>query len=123
MVDALGYRQLNEVWRLVALADVARGERGWGKLERRGFGAPLPVPVVPAPLPAPVAQPRAPRIDLLERLVDERARAVPDRAQEWRYTLTYLRGYAGLDGRLPRSFDDLVRDVFSELLEPAPAAA
>ena len=123
-VENFGYRQLNEVWRLVALVEVARRKDGWGKLERRGFGGSSPVPAVAVPLPprAPVQQ-RALRIDLLERLVDQGARVVPDRADEWRYTLTYLRGYVGLDGRLPRSFDGLVEDVFSELLQPVPVAA
>ena len=38
-------------------------------------------------------------------------------------TLVYLRGYAGLAGRLPHSSDGLVDEVFGELLDTLPTAA
>jgi hypothetical protein len=46
-----------------------------------------------------------------------------ERGEERRFTLLYLRGYAGLDGRLPHSFDGLVDDVFGDLLEPVQGSA
>jgi hypothetical protein len=57
----------------------------------------------------------------LEQLVDEGGSRHPDRADEWRYYLLYLRGHSTPDGRLPASFDWLVAEVFAELLEPAAA--
>jgi len=36
--ENLGYRQLVNVWRTVALFDLARRRRGWGEMRRRGLG-------------------------------------------------------------------------------------
>ena len=55
-------------------------------------------------------------LDTLTRLVEERADAFPDRADEWRYTLFYLRNEARIDGALPCRFDSLVEECFAELL-------
>src|SRR5262249_2365116 len=55
----------------------------------------------------------------IERLVDRYGDEFPDRVDEWRYYIVYLREHAGLDGRLPASFDALVADVFGELLARA----
>jgi hypothetical protein len=56
------------------------------------------------------------RLDTLSRLVEDRADDFPDRADEWRYTLFYLRNEAHIDGALPRRFDSLVEECFGELL-------
>jgi DNA repair exonuclease SbcCD ATPase subunit len=56
------------------------------------------------------------RLDTLSRLVEDRAGDFPDRADEWRYTLFYLRNEARIDGALPRRFDSLVEECFGELL-------
>jgi hypothetical protein len=55
-------------------------------------------------------------LDTLTRLVEESADYFPDRADEWRYTLFYLRNEARVDGALPRKFDSLVEECFGELL-------
>ena len=62
-------------------------------------------------------------LDDLNRLVEERADEFPDRADEWRYTLFYLRAEADIDGTLPSKFDSLVDECFGELLAAPPAAA
>jgi cellulose synthase/poly-beta-1,6-N-acetylglucosamine synthase-like glycosyltransferase len=38
LIENVGYRQLNTVWRVLGLVDVARGRRGWGGMQRRGLG-------------------------------------------------------------------------------------
>jgi hypothetical protein len=55
----------------------------------------------------------------LERLVEQRAAEFPDRAEEWRYYVVYLRDFAGPDGSLPDSLAGLVADVFADLLPRA----
>jgi hypothetical protein len=57
----------------------------------------------------------------LERLARDVAGRDPQRDEEWRYTLLYLREFADADGSLPPSFDGFIRDSFSELVEAAPA--
>lgn len=124
VVENLGYRQLNDVWRLVGLVEVLRRKRDWGEQRRRGFG-PVAAPLRPAARAGRALVPpsqRQVRIERLEQLVRAHSRAAA-RGDELRYTLLYLRGYAGLDGRLPASFDGLVGEVFGDLLEPLPAAA
>mgnify|MGYP000865218421 FL=1 len=37
VVENLGYRQLNSVWRLMGCWDWLRGGRGWGEMQRKGF--------------------------------------------------------------------------------------
>jgi cellulose synthase/poly-beta-1,6-N-acetylglucosamine synthase-like glycosyltransferase len=139
LVENLGYRQLNEVWRLLGLVDLVRGKQEWGAQRRRGFQAvpyasgavlaPVPVaPSLPVALSPPVAvsppvaagRSRAEglRIGRLEQLVRAHSATAAERDDERRFTLLYLRGYAGLDGRLPESFDALVDDVFGDLLDP-----
>jgi cellulose synthase/poly-beta-1,6-N-acetylglucosamine synthase-like glycosyltransferase len=39
LVENLGYRQLTNVWRLLAFVDLARGNRSWGTQVRKGFAA------------------------------------------------------------------------------------
>jgi hypothetical protein len=55
-------------------------------------------------------------LDALTRLVEESADDFPDRVDEWRYTLFYLRSEARVDGSLPRRFDALVEECFGELV-------
>jgi DNA repair exonuclease SbcCD ATPase subunit len=65
-------------------------------------------------------------LDALTRLVEEGAHDFPDRADDWRYTLFYLRNEARIDGTLPRRFDSLVEECFGELVgthDRAPLAA
>jgi capsular polysaccharide biosynthesis protein len=52
----------------------------------------------------------------LERLVDERGSAFPERLEEWSSYLYFLREYAAADGVVPASFDGLIHDTFEELL-------
>jgi hypothetical protein len=56
-------------------------------------------------------------LEALHRLVAEHGTANPIRAEEWRAYLRYLHDFADVDGRLPRSFDHLIDDVFA----PPPA--
>jgi hypothetical protein len=51
--------------------------------------------------------------------VEERQDEFPQRQEEWRSYLYYLREHADPDGRLPASFDPLVDDVFGELVADA----
>jgi hypothetical protein len=105
-------------------------------------GEPASVPAPPpAPPPAPVFAappsvgegteeivPQYPvpedgwNLNRIERLVEEHAAANPDRADEWRYYLLYLREFAEINGALPRSFDWLVLDAFGDLLVAVQAA-
>ena len=39
VLENLGYRQLMTAWRAKGLIDALAGKRGWGRMERRGFGA------------------------------------------------------------------------------------
>ena len=59
----------------------------------------------------------------LDRAVAEHADAHPDRIEEWRYYLHFLREHADVDGRLPATFDPLVEETFGELLTDASAGA
>jgi capsular polysaccharide biosynthesis protein len=79
-----------------------------------------------APEPQPEAAPPARRtvladtvpytLDDLARLAEARRDELPDRAEEWRTYLYFLREHADVDGRLPASFDSLVDEVFADLL-------
>jgi hypothetical protein len=52
----------------------------------------------------------------LERRAHERAGRDPFRDEEWNALLVSLRDYAKPDGTLPREFDKLVEESFSELI-------
>jgi hypothetical protein len=80
---------------------------------------PAPAPLPPEPAPAPTPPPRRsrmPRLPELERLVAREIDAHPDRADEWRWYLFYLRDFANVDGELPESFALLVRIAFAAIL-------
>jgi chromosome segregation ATPase len=117
---------------LTAAADLEQRTRSLEERERflarRDAAAPE---IVPAPVEAKEPATRLPQrpdphgwsLDALTRLVEERADDFPDRVDEWRYTLFYLRTEAGIDGMLPAKFDALVDECFGELLGAHPAAA
>jgi hypothetical protein len=42
VVENIGYRQLNDLWRMLALVDLARHKQGWGSMPRRGIGNVVP---------------------------------------------------------------------------------
>ena len=101
------------------------------ELERRAT-----VPSAPPPRPEPVPErepepelepepepPAAPglaggawNLGVLERLVAERESEFPERVDEWRNYLFFLRQHASPDGALPPSFDALVDETFRELV-------
>jgi septal ring factor EnvC (AmiA/AmiB activator) len=56
-------------------------------------------------------------IEALEALVERHAGDFPDRADEWRLYVAYLRDFADGEGHLPDTFDGLVADVFGDLLQ------
>jgi Glycosyltransferases, probably involved in cell wall biogenesis len=37
VLECLGYRQLNDIWKGLAYADIARNKKGWGAQHRQGF--------------------------------------------------------------------------------------
>lgn len=80
---------------------------------------PEPLPGPPAPLPPAAAATDAAgayNLVALERLVMEGSPEHPERADEWASYLFFLREYAAPDGSVPRSFDWLIQDTFSELV-------
>src|SRR6202012_4337321 len=38
ILENLGYRQINDLWRVLAFVDLARRKQGWGAQKRRGIG-------------------------------------------------------------------------------------
>jgi DNA repair exonuclease SbcCD ATPase subunit len=109
---------------LTAAADLEQRRRSLEERERfvarRDVAAP---DVVPASAEVRELPPHDWNLDALNRLVEERADEFPDRADEWRYTLFYLRNEAHVDGTLPPKFDALVDECFGELLDARPVAA
>jgi hypothetical protein len=81
---------------------------------------PQGAPVVP--LWARSSQPREWNLWDLERIARAQSRRDPERFEEWSYLFLHLRGFANADGMLPAEFDELVRDSFGGLLEPAHGA-
>jgi hypothetical protein len=103
--EAVSARYLEELRRRVAWqAEAAYGE------EKPAVEPP------PEPAPSPTGEPGGWTLRALELLADERSAGEPERAQELRYVLLYLRGYADVHGRLPKSIDASV----SALLGDAP---
>jgi hypothetical protein len=58
-----------------------------------------------------------PSLPDLERLVAAHGAEYPERADEWRAYLHYLRDFSDVHGRLGPGFDWLVADVFAVLLD------
>jgi hypothetical protein len=118
---ALGDRVKGVTERERALArragELAARER---ELERLAASQAAP----PEPEPEPEAEPAAPvlapagawNLVALERLVAERGPEFPDRVEEWRAYLFFLRQHASPEGVLPPSFDSLVGETFRELV-------
>ena len=67
---------------------------------------------------APPPQPKEWNLWDLERRAREQAGNAP-RDEEWSALFTHLRVFANADGRLPKEFDELVRESFGELIEAA----
>jgi hypothetical protein len=65
--------------------------------------------------PEPVEVSEGWRVDELERLVEANAAAYPERVDEWRAYVEFLRAHA-VDGVLPPGFDALVEEEFAPLL-------
>jgi DNA repair exonuclease SbcCD ATPase subunit len=111
---------------LTAAADLEQRRRSLEErelfLSRRDAAAPDVAPVSAEVTALPQPHAHGWNLDVLTRLVEERADEFPDRVDEWRYTLFYLRNEADIDGTLPSRFDALVDECFGELLG-APAAA
>jgi hypothetical protein len=108
---------------LAAAADLEERRRTLEEREdfhaRRDAAAPATAEVRELPQPDAYGW----NLDALTRLVEERADEFPDRVDEWRYTLFYLRNEARVDGTLPSKFDALVEECFGELLDARHAAA
>jgi DNA repair exonuclease SbcCD ATPase subunit len=109
---------------LTAAADLEQRRQALEERERALDGR----EVATAPAAAPDETAPAPggpwSLDTLTRLVEERADDFPDRVDDWRYTLFYLRNEAHVDGTLPARFDSLVEECFGDLLGSAiPALA
>jgi hypothetical protein len=88
---------------------------------------PVPAPPPePEPEPEPELPPAAaapfvlPTLTELERLVANAADANPDRIEEWRWYLFYLRDFAKTDGTLDDTFGLLVETAFGALLQTEP---
>jgi DNA repair exonuclease SbcCD ATPase subunit len=113
---------------LTAAADLEERRRSLEERERLLARPDAPVREVVPPsaevkeLTQPVGDYRW-NLDALTRLVEESADDFPDRADEWRYTLFYLRSEADIDGSLPGKFDALVEECFGDLLGPRYATA
>jgi cellulose synthase/poly-beta-1,6-N-acetylglucosamine synthase-like glycosyltransferase len=44
VLECVGYRQLNSLWRGIAYVDIARGKKGWGAQHRQGFATASDLP-------------------------------------------------------------------------------
>jgi DivIVA domain-containing protein len=95
--------------------------------KRRGEPEAAEPPVVDAPVAGPEPEPNpAGALDLdrpaewrlhqLEKLVRDRGAKFAEYADEWAFTLFYLREHSDAEGRLPSSFDVLIEEVFGPLL-------
>jgi hypothetical protein len=73
----------------------------------------------PEPEPATAHPPGGWTIQDLDRAVVQHADAHPERVEEWRYYLHFLREHADVDGRLPPTFDSLVDETFGDVLADA----
>ncbi len=124
---ALAEREAALVAREVDVAAAASAEAvaaGEAAAALEAEGAPVPAPELqPAPeLEPPVVEPGpaavvpALSVPALERLVAAHADEFPERVEEWRAYLHYLRGFSNVDGRLGSGFDWLISDVFADLL-------
>jgi hypothetical protein len=72
--------------------------------------------VPPEPEPPSVHHPGGWTMQDLDRAVTQHADAYPERVEEWRYYLHFLREHTDVDGRLPATFDVLVDETFGDIL-------
>jgi hypothetical protein len=79
--------------------------------------------VPPEPEPESLQRPGGWTMQELDRAVTHHADAYPDRVEEWRYYLHFLREHTDVDGRLPPTFDGLVAETFGEILEDDSSSA
>ncbi|MDX6423843.1 MAG: hypothetical protein QOI67_1314 [Gaiellaceae bacterium] len=97
--------------------ELAARERELERIAAEPAPEPVPEPepelVAPAELLGPAG---AWNVVALERLVAERGSEFPERVEEWKAYLFFLREHASLEGALPPSFDALVDESFHELL-------
>jgi hypothetical protein len=70
----------------------------------------------PEPEPPSVHHPGGWTMQDLDRAVTQHADAYPERVEEWRYYLHFLREHTDVDGRLPATFDVLVDETFGDIL-------
>jgi capsular polysaccharide biosynthesis protein len=95
--------------------EVAKRER---QLERpSGIPGAAREPEPVAPSSARALRPGTWNVVALERLVAERGDEFPDRVEEWRSYVFFLREHASPEGVLPVSFDALVEETFRELVQ------
>jgi transcriptional regulator with XRE-family HTH domain len=73
-------------------------------------------PAIDGPGEPPSPTERGLNLDALEHTLDQRAAEFPERADEWRAYIAYLREFVHADGELPPTFNALVREVFRDLL-------
>jgi hypothetical protein len=71
-------------------------------------------PSAKAPPTPPPRLHRLPTIDELERLVAAAEARGREGAQQWRWTVYYLRGFSDGDGRLPQMFEPLIAPLYSD---------
>lgn len=64
----------------------------------------------------PTAAERGFNLATLEHALEERGGEFPEREDEWRAYIVFLREFVQADGDLPPTFNTLVREVFRELL-------
>jgi capsular polysaccharide biosynthesis protein len=129
-VELVTKRERETAKRAGELAKRERAVHGREEEARRREAAP-PKPAVPAPSApaAPEAVTEVPpepvrlhrraggwNLNDLERIVAEQQVAPPERVEEWRAYVFFLRDHADIDGELPASFDSLVEDVFADLV-------
>jgi hypothetical protein len=123
-VDAVAKRERALAKRAGELAarekQLARREEELAAASARPRPTPVEPEREPVPEPEPVAVPQAAsahwNLNALETLVRQHASADPAQVEEWNTYLFFLREHAEPDGTLPPTFDDLVNDVFGELL-------
>jgi DNA repair exonuclease SbcCD ATPase subunit len=108
---------------LAAAADLEERRKSLEERERFLAGRDAAAPATAEVRELPQPDTHGWNLDTLTGLVEERADEFPDRVDEWRYTLFYLRSEARVDGTLPSKFDALVEECFGELLGAQQAAA
>src|SRR5207237_290156 len=92
--------QLEEHWARLAAADLEERRKSLEERERFLAGRDAAAPATAEVRELPQPDTHGWNLDTLTGLVEERADEFPDRVDEWRYTLFYLRSEARVDGTL-----------------------